>query len=608
MPMTIHDLQQGSPEWLAYRREHDNASDAPAMMGESPYKSRAELIHEYATGITPEVDPVTQRRFDDGHRCEALARPIAEKIIGEELFPVTGSRGRVSASLDGATMFSGKLFEHKLMNDTLRAAFEAIDTAQIVNGWSEDEACRLLPLNYRIQMEQQLDVAEAERVLFMASRWAADGTLLEEHHCWYYPDLELRERIRRGWEQFHADVAAYVPPQQAAEVVAAAPQEHLPAPAVTVSGALAVVSNLDLFGAALRAFVEKIPKAPTTDQEFVDTDAACKRLKDAEDRLQATEDAALASMADVNAMRRTVSELRELARTTRLAAEKMVKARKEQIRADAVARGVAALSEHVTALNRRLGRPLMPKIATDFAGAIKGLKNLDSLRNAIDTELARAKIEASAIADRIEENLKRLTAVSEHDAFRADPPAVPGLFVDLPALVLKDPADCVAVIEQRVAAEIRRREVERERIRAEEAARLQREQEARERAEREAKELAQQQADAAAAEAQCALVTAAAKAAPGVETYIAGNGVRFIRPVSSPTEHLERDADEPATLKLGDINARIAPLKLDAAGMAALGITPAKTEGAAKLYRESDYRLLLCAIGAHVRVLQSPSV
>ena len=104
--MITHDLIQGSPEWLAYRPSHDNASDAPAMMGCSSYKTRDQLIAELATGITPEVDPATQRLYDSGHRFEKLARPLAEEIIGEDLYPCTGSveGSRLSASFDGLTM------------------------------------------------------------------------------------------------------------------------------------------------------------------------------------------------------------------------------------------------------------------------------------------------------------------------------------------------------------------------------------------------------------------------------------------------------------------------------------------------------------------------
>ena len=75
--MITHNLVQGSSAWHAYRATHDNASDAPTIMGCGSYKTREQLIAEYATGIRPEVDAATQRRFDAGHRFEALARPLA---------------------------------------------------------------------------------------------------------------------------------------------------------------------------------------------------------------------------------------------------------------------------------------------------------------------------------------------------------------------------------------------------------------------------------------------------------------------------------------------------------------------------------------------------
>src|SRR5690606_15354532 len=147
--MQIHDLTQGSPEWLAYRANHFNASDAPAMMGESPYKTRSALLHELHTGVSPEVDAATQRRFDDGHRYEALARPLGEEIIGEDLYPIVGSDGKLSASFDGLTMDESTGFEHKSLNDELRAVMTP-------NCTGTD-----LPVFYQIQMEQQCMVSGA---------------------------------------------------------------------------------------------------------------------------------------------------------------------------------------------------------------------------------------------------------------------------------------------------------------------------------------------------------------------------------------------------------------------------------------------------------------
>jgi predicted phage-related endonuclease len=47
--MKILNLTQGSPEWLATRAQHFCASDAPAMMGVSKYKTRSDLLREKAT-------------------------------------------------------------------------------------------------------------------------------------------------------------------------------------------------------------------------------------------------------------------------------------------------------------------------------------------------------------------------------------------------------------------------------------------------------------------------------------------------------------------------------------------------------------------------------
>jgi hypothetical protein len=123
--MITHDLTPNTPEWLAYRATMFNASDAPAMMGCSPYKTRAQLLREMHTGLAGEVDAGTQRRFDDGHRFEDLARPLAEQIIGESLYVVVGSEGRHSASFDGLTLAEDTDWEHKSLNDALRAILPA---------------------------------------------------------------------------------------------------------------------------------------------------------------------------------------------------------------------------------------------------------------------------------------------------------------------------------------------------------------------------------------------------------------------------------------------------------------------------------------------------
>jgi putative phage-type endonuclease len=331
--MRILRLSQGSPEWHQHRATRCNASDAPAMLGESPHMTRDELLQRMATGLAPEVDAGTQRRFDDGHAVEVLLRAQAEKMLGEPLYAFVGvpddEESLLSASFDGSTFVGDTTVECKLLNARLRAAFADMET--IAPAHREKTAAKSLPIDYRIQLEQQVRVAASDRALFLAGELRDDGTLGDTFSCWYYPDDELWQRIVKGWYQFLDDRATYAP-REAAPKAVAAPVESLPAVSIRMEGALTVRSNLQTLGPILRAFIEKIPVQPTTDQEFADTDAACKALKKIEDALDAEENSALSELAEVEEMRRLKADLHALARTTRLQREKLVKARKDQIR------------------------------------------------------------------------------------------------------------------------------------------------------------------------------------------------------------------------------------------------------------------------------------
>jgi len=144
-----------------------------------------------------------------------------------------------------------------------------------------------------------------------------------------------------------------------------------------------------------------------------------------------------------------------------LALEKLVKAEKENRRNAIVSEAAAEFVLHMKGLNERLGQPFMPAIATDFPGAVKGLKILDSMKDKVATELARAKIEANAMADRIQANMQKLVAVGDKLTFP-----------DAATLVLKAPYDLAAVIALRVAEADRKAEELRESIRKEDAEKL----------------------------------------------------------------------------------------------------------------------------------------
>ncbi len=552
------------------------------MLGESPYTTRDELLQRMVTGLAPEVDAATQGRFNDGHAVEIPLRAVAEKQLGEPLYAFVGvpddEHSLLSASFDGCTFVGDTTAECKLLNQRLRAAFA--DMESIAPAQRERSAAKCLPIDYRIQLEQQVRVAEAERALFLAGQLRDDGTLGDTFSCWYYPDDALWARIQAGWVQLAQDRETYQAPVASVEAVAA-PMESLPAVVVRMDGNLQVIDNLPAFGEALRAFIARIPTQPTTDEDFATCEAACKALKKAEESLEQSEAAALASMADVEKMRRLVGDMKSLARETRLAREKDVKRRKEEIKREQVERGRGEFARHIEQLNARLGKNYMPTIATDFPSAISGLKKFDNLRGAINQHLADKKIEANAVADRIALNLNWLR---EHaDKYRF-------LFADVATLVLDAPDAMQAKAQLRIneheAAEEKRLQAERDRIRAEEAARLEREQQAKLAAEARAREEAQAPAPAASA-------APAPASKPTAPSTPAAN--------SSTVVPIQRGKP---TLRLGEINERLAPLSITEAGLVKLGFAAAARERSSCLYHEADFAAMCDSIVAHVRTAQ----
>jgi hypothetical protein len=241
----------------------------------------------------------------------------------------------------------------------------------------------------------------------------------------------------------------------------------LPTVSVQVNGKLAVIDNLAEFGAKLTEFVNGLDMKPATDQAFANSEAAIRTLETAEKALTQAEEMALAQATEVDTLRRTVAMYVKTARDTRLMLEKLVKARKEAIRGEILQEAKEAFTKHIDDLNTGLGKRYMPDVPVDFAGVMKNKRSVDSLRNAVDTELARAKIAANEIANRIQINLATLRDLAKDHAH---------LFADTAQIVLKANDDLTGLVKLRIAeyqaAEEKRLEAERERIRAEESAKL----------------------------------------------------------------------------------------------------------------------------------------
>ena len=538
--MKIIDILQGSPEWHAWRREKFTASDAPAMLGVSPHKTRGELLKEKATGITPEVDEATQARFDLGHALEDAARPQAEKEIGDELYPVVGEwekNPRIAASFDGLTMDACTVWEHKTLNNGLRKLF--------------DEDLPPLPDYLNAQIQQQILVANAKQALLSATH--ADGEILSR---WVFADPVMRRRIIDGWAQFDKDLADYVLPENEPEVVAEAVQA-LPAVSVQVSGQIDVRENFRVFETALRDFLDnKLIRDPQTDQDFADLDLQIKAMKKAEEMLNAAESMMLAQIRSVDEAKRQKDMLAKMVRDNRIMAEKLMESEKSRRRAEKVEAARKAFAAHVAELQREIPGLRLDVPAPDFATAIKGLKTLASIQDKIDTALANGKIASDAQAADL--RTKLAWVASNATDYRT-------LLPDLQQLAAKPLDDFKLAITARIdahkAAEAKRLEEERERIRAEERAR----------------------ADA----------EAAAKLKSKDDAIVAPKAQ--VRPLNS---------SETPKMPLKQINERLAPISLSAEGLASLGYLHVATDKSAKLYYEQDFPRICAALKVHISMAE----
>ncbi|MBB5737179.1 putative phage-type endonuclease [Xanthomonas arboricola] len=582
--MKTVDLIQGTPEWHAHRATHLNASDAPAMLGCSPYKTRAQLVREVATGIGEEHDDATLQRFADGHRYEALARPIAEQIIGEDLYPCVGTEGKYSASFDGLTLLEETAFEHKSLNNDLRACMR--DEG---NGWS-------LPKHYQVQMEQQLLVSGAARVLFMASKWNGDE-LVEERHCWYASDAALRAELVAGWEQFEADVAAYEHVEKTAPVISGRAPDTLPSLHIAVTG-MVTASNLAEFKASAMAVLDGINRDLQTDDDFANAEQTVKWCKGVEERLEATKQQILGQTADIDAVFRTMDDVAAEARRVRLELDKLVKVEKDNRRTQIVANGVQAVRDHYASINAGLDAHALAipaSLQADIGAVIKGKKSISSMQDAVGTAAANAKIAASQQAERVRANVRVLEM--EMGAFA-------GLFHDRVQLcATKSPEDLRNLITARITEQQRvdeqRLEAQREKIRQEEAAKLAREQQEREEEQRRADAQAEAARNAAAAPAP-----AAAAPAPAVVSSpapapapVAAAPADLSPALAQAVKSLAAPAPaQVVRIKLGDINAKIAPLTITADGLAQLGFQPVTIERASKLYDAAQLPAMFSAM------------
>ena len=454
--MIVHQVTQGSQEWLDLRSKHFTASEAPAMMGASKYMTRDQLLREKSTGERPEINSAQQALFDRGHAAEAAIRPHVEAMIDDELFPVTATDGAdLLASFDGITFDDSIIFEHKLLNTSLVAQIEAGE----------------LEPHYYWQLEQQLLVSGADKVIFVAS----DGTPESMRYMWYLPVEGRAQKLIRGWEQFKQDLESYE--HKAAPVAPEAdPIEAFPALSVALVGEVKS-SNLPVFRSKAMAFIESINTDLQTDEDFANAEEAVKFCDRAEKEIDLVKQQALAQTNTIDELFRTMDSIRDQLRQKRLTLDKLVKSRKESLKAEIINEARQKLLDDISKANEEFQPIVISGVTADFPGAAKNKRTFSSLRSAVNDELTRARLHLAERRDHIRASIKIVRDAGDDYRF---------LFNDLQQLVDR-PHDYVQLtvssrISEHKAEQQRKIEAEAQR-RAEEIARAEREEALRQAAE-----------------------------------------------------------------------------------------------------------------------------
>lgn len=214
--MKIVDIEQGNALWKAWRRTKLTGSNAPAMMGVSPYTKRDDLLTTYTTGYSKPHSGKTLDRFQAGHEAEASARPIVEQIMEsvektkislaprccemeagdfpEGTPPETLEllQDKLACSLDGMTEDGETIFEHKIWNKKIA---KEIDENQKV------------PDFIMWQLEHNLMVSGAKRCIFVTS----DGTSAQMKLLEYLPNPLAQAALLEGWAAFLKDAKTHEP-------------------------------------------------------------------------------------------------------------------------------------------------------------------------------------------------------------------------------------------------------------------------------------------------------------------------------------------------------------------------------------------------------------
>lgn len=147
--MKIMKLQQKTKAWIDFRRSHVCASDAPVIMGQSPYRKLDQLYKEKTQGFEQSQNPYMAR----GVELEPIALEEFMEETGLVMFPVVAKHDELdwmAASFDGVTICRTAIVEIKCPGK--KDHFEA--------------TIGCIPKKYIAQVQHQIYVADVQKAYY----------------------------------------------------------------------------------------------------------------------------------------------------------------------------------------------------------------------------------------------------------------------------------------------------------------------------------------------------------------------------------------------------------------------------------------------------------
>jgi putative phage-type endonuclease len=170
----IERLHQNTSQWHRWRMQGIGASDAPVIMGETPFKTPRTLWSIKTGRVQEEPAGPAARR---GHELERFARRAYERQTGIQMEPLCLVHEELEwmrASLDGLTFDGSTLLE-------IKCPLSLRDLASAREG--------RIPYQYHAQLQHQLEVSGAQQAHYWSFN-GNDGILIEIR-----PDREYAKRL-----------------------------------------------------------------------------------------------------------------------------------------------------------------------------------------------------------------------------------------------------------------------------------------------------------------------------------------------------------------------------------------------------------------------------